>query len=219
MLIVSHKKKTLLLVRRGKLLVQTNDFQRNKITWRVFVFLKNSHLMEWYAFASRPSTRLSPITTTRAVWRLLLFFSESQLPLKASIFSLSSVRLSASLMFLKAFLRLNADDGFLTGGFSPSPQWLLSTLLSFDKSNTSLSLLPSSMQEFEQQRREKFNSRSPSGERHSLDRVTRKPRRKAWTMVRFWLTEIVVVVPRCKLYVWKRHRARKHRILIFWSYF
>lgn len=184
-----------------------------------FSFLKNSHLMEWYALASRPSTRSSPMTTTRAVWRLLLFFCESQIPLKASIFSLSSVSLSASFMFLKAFLRLNADDGFLTGEFSPSPLWLLSTLLSFDKSNKSLSLLPSSEQEFGQQCREKFNSRSP-GRRETFTRPGNiQPRRKAATTVGFWLTEIVVVVPRYKLYVWEGHRSRKLRILIFWSYF
>lgn len=134
----------------------------------VFFFPKHANLMVWYALASRPSTRSSPITTTLTVWHL--FFDKAKLLLKAFIFSLG-VSFSGDFVYFKAFLRLIANRGFLLGKLSPSQQWWLVFLLSF-ASNISLSLLPSSVKEFGSHCRATFKSRSPSKKGQTLDLVT-----------------------------------------------
>lgn len=105
------------------------------------------------------------------MWRLLLSLSTGELPGKVSIFSLIRVSLSAGFMFLKAFLRLNADTGFLIRGCSLSSKSLFFRFLSIPLSSDwteSLLSCPSSILEFGQQCRTKFDSRFPSGKIHSV---------------------------------------------------
>lgn len=86
-----------------------------------------------------------------------VFLKHSKPPGK--VFSLIRLSLSAGFMFLKAFLRLNADARFLFSGYSWSSK-SFSNPLSADQTESLLSF-PSSVLEERQQFWAKFDSRSP----------------------------------------------------------